>query len=67
MMMTSCSPCTKYKSSIDCISQILKNEGSRSLMKGVGISILRGVAGGGVLVGFDMFKASYLSWRTTND
>merc|ERR1712058_134301 len=47
----------KYKGSIDCFTQVLKNEGPMSLMKGAGANILRGIAGAGVLAGFDKFKA----------
>merc|ERR1719340_177868 len=53
----------KYKGSIDCGIQILKNEGFMSMMKGAGANILRGVAGAGVLAGFDKFQAMYISWR----
>jgi len=62
MMMTSGSG-VKYKGSIDCGMQILKTEGFMSMMKGAGANILRGVAGAGVLAGFDKFKAVYLAWR----
>jgi len=62
MMMTSGSG-VKYKGSIDCAVQVIKNEGFMSLMKGAGANILRGVAGAGVLAGFDKFKAVYLEWR----
>merc|ERR1711988_1466944 len=62
MMMTSGSA-VKYKGSIDCGIQILKNEGFMSMMKGAGANILRGVAGAGVLAGFDKFQAMYISWR----
>jgi len=62
MMMTS-GAAVKYKSSIDCFLQVTKNEGFMSLMKGAGANILRGVAGAGVLAGFDKFKAVYLAWR----
>lgn len=55
MMMTS-GQAVKYKGSIDCTLQILKNEGAMSMMKGAGANILRGVAGAGVLAGFDAFK-----------
>ena len=65
MMMTSGSA-VKYKGSIDCGMQILKNEGLMSLMKGAGINIIRGVAGAGVLVGFDKFRDIYISWRLAN-
>jgi len=63
MMMTS-GAAVKYKSSIDCGMQILKNEGFMSMMKGAGANILRGVAGAGVLAGFDKFQAMYIAWRT---
>lgn len=62
MMMTS-GQAVKYKGSIDCAMVIVKNEGFMSLMKGAGANILRGVAGAGVLSGFDKFKEVYISWR----
>jgi len=62
MMMTSGSA-VKYKGSVDCAVQVIKGEGFMSLMKGAGANILRGVAGAGVLAGFDKFKAVYLEWR----
>merc|ERR1711988_1704019 len=46
-----------YKGSIDCAMQIMKNEGFMSMMKGAGANVLRGVAGAGVLAGFDKFQA----------
>merc|ERR1719512_93086 len=55
MMMTS-GAAVKYKGSVDCGIQVIKNEGFMSLMKGAGANILRGVAGAGVLAGFDKFK-----------
>jgi len=65
MMMTS-GEAVKYKGSIDCTIQILKKEGPMSLMKGAGANILRGVAGAGVLSGFDKFKELYKSYRLGN-
>ncbi|KRX72555.1 ADP,ATP carrier protein 3, mitochondrial [Trichinella pseudospiralis] len=62
MMMTS-GQAVKYKSSIQCAAQILKNEGAMSFMKGAGANILRGVAGAGVLAGFDKFKELYADFR----
>jgi len=62
MMMTS-GTAVKYKGSVDCAVQIMKNEGFMSMMKGAGANILRGVAGAGVLAGFDSFKKLYISWR----
>ncbi|KAL3599697.1 hypothetical protein D5086_007615 [Populus alba] len=55
MMMTS-GEAVKYKSSLDAFSQILKNEGAKSLFKGAGANILRAVAGAGVLAGYDKLQ-----------
>ena len=65
MMMTS-GQAVKYKNALDCGMQILKNEGFMSMMKGAGANILRGVAGAGVLAGFDKFKEVYITWRTSS-
>jgi len=62
MMMTS-GEAVKYKGSLDCAYQVIKNEGFMSLMKGAGANILRGVAGAGVLAGFDKFKEYYIKVR----
>jgi len=64
MMMTS-GQAVKYKGSVDCFVQIMKNEGFMSMMKGAGANVLRGVAGAGVLAGFDKFKELYIKWRLT--
>jgi len=64
MMMTSGGG-VKYKGSLDCGMQILKNEGFMSMMKGAGANVLRGVAGAGVLAGFDKFQSMYIAWRTS--
>ncbi|XP_042495551.1 ADP,ATP carrier protein 1, mitochondrial [Macadamia integrifolia] len=55
MMMTS-GEAVKYSSSMDAFSQILKNEGAKSLFKGAGANILRAVAGAGVLAGYDKLQ-----------
>lgn len=61
MMMTSGgSKEMMYKGSIDCAVQILKGEGFMSFMKGSGANILRGIAGAGVLAGFDELKKFYV-------
>merc|ERR1712002_122648 len=62
MMMTS-GGAVKYNGSIDCATQILKNEGFMSMMKGAGANVLRGVAGAGVLSGFDSVKKMYIDFR----
>ena len=64
MMMTS-GQATKYKGSLDCAVQIFKNEGSMSFMKGAGANILRGVAGAGVLAGFDKLQELYIAFCVT--
>lgn len=64
MMMTS-GQAVKYAGSIDCAVKVIKGEGFMSLMKGAGANILRGVAGAGVLSGFDKFKEVYMKWRFT--
>lgn len=62
MMMTS-GEAVKYSGSIDCFQTVLRTEGAMSLMKGAGANILRGVAGAGVLAGFDAFKKQYKKMR----
>ncbi|KAJ5246123.1 hypothetical protein N7468_001106 [Penicillium chermesinum] len=52
MMMTS-GEAVKYKSSFDAARQIIAKEGVKSLFKGAGANILRGVAGAGVLSIYD--------------
>jgi len=66
MMMTS-GQAVKYRGSLDCTVQIIKNEGAMSLMKGAGANVLRGMAGAGVLAGFDKFKELYISFRFGGD
>merc|ERR1712130_925637 len=55
MMMTS-GEAVKYKSSMDAARQIVANEGVKSLFKGAGANILRGVAGAGVLSIYDQVQ-----------
>ena len=58
MMMTS-GEAVKYKGSIDCALQIFKHEGFKSFMNGAGANILRGIAGAGVISGFDKIVEIY--------
>jgi solute carrier family 25 (adenine nucleotide translocator) protein 4/5/6/31 len=61
MMMTSGGAKTmQYKGSWDCTQYIMKNEGMGSFFKGAGANILRGVAGAGVLAGFDTIVYWYV-------
>jgi len=62
MMMTSGTG-VHYKNWMDAGGQILKNEGMTSFFKGNGANILRGIAGAGVLSGFDFVKKHYITWR----
>eukprot|EP00975_Prorocentrum_lima_P066940 12912085-Prorocentrum_lima.AAC.1 len=50
----------KYNGALDCAQQIMKAEGVGSFFKGAGANILRGVAGAGVLAGFDEVKKFYI-------
>ena len=55
MMMTS-GEAVKYKNSLDAARQIVAKEGVKSLFKGAGANILRGVAGAGVLSIYDQLQ-----------
>ncbi|KAH8768943.1 ADP-ATP translocase [Diaporthe sp. PMI_573] len=55
MMMTS-GEAVKYASSLDAFRQIVAKEGVKSLFKGAGANILRGVAGAGVLSIYDQLQ-----------
>ncbi|CBF74779.1 mitochondrial carrier domain-containing protein [Aspergillus tetrazonus] len=55
MMMTS-GEAVKYSSSFDAFRQIIAREGVKSLFKGAGANILRGVAGAGVLSIYDQVQ-----------
>jgi len=63
MMMTS-GEGAKYRSSIHAFTEILTKEGVPALFKGAGANILRGIAGAGVLSGFDLFQEYYIYFRT---
>ncbi|QPC79358.1 hypothetical protein HYE68_010110 [Fusarium pseudograminearum] len=55
MMMTS-GEAVKYKNTMDAARQIVAKEGVKSLFKGAGANILRGVAGAGVLSIYDQLQ-----------
>jgi len=65
MMMTS-GEAVKYKSSFDAFSQIVQKEGVRSLFKGAGANILRGIAGAGVLSMYDQLQLLLLGKKLTS-
>ena len=58
MMMTS-GEAVKFNGSLDCAMFILKNEGVKSYFNGAAANILRGIAGAGVLSGFDVIVRYY--------
>ena len=66
MMMTS-GEGVKYKNSLHAAQVILQSEGVSSFFRGAGANVLRGVAGAGVLSGFDLFKDAYIAWRVGNE
>jgi solute carrier family 25 (adenine nucleotide translocator) protein 4/5/6/31 len=53
----------KYSSSWACLQEVVAREGSKALYKGAGVNIVRGVAGAGVLSGFDKLKQFYIAKR----
>jgi len=59
MMMTAGQE-VKYNSSLACFKEVLAKEGSRAFFKGAAVNVVRGVAGAGVLSGFDKLKKIYL-------
>jgi len=62
MMMTS-GEAVKYTNSVQCLREVVQTEGSRALYRGAGVNIVRGVAGAGVLTGFDRLKKFYIQRR----
>jgi len=66
MMMTS-GEAVKYKGAWDCAVQIIQKEGMGAMFKGAGANILRGMAGAGVLAGFDKFQDLYVEWKVGPD
>ncbi|CAH2351136.1 ADP,ATP carrier protein 3 [[Candida] railenensis] len=55
MMMTS-GQAVKYKGAFDCFQKVVAAEGIKSLFKGCGANILRGVAGAGVISMYDQLQ-----------
>ncbi|CCH62292.1 hypothetical protein TBLA_0G03560 [Henningerozyma blattae CBS 6284] len=55
MMMTS-GQAIKYNGAMDCFQKIVAAEGVRSLFKGCGANILRGIAGAGVISLYDQLQ-----------
>lgn len=59
MMMTS-GQAVKYNGAIDCMRKVVAAEGVKSLFKGCGANILRGVAGAGVISMYDQLQVMML-------
>lgn len=66
MMMTS-GQAVKYNGSMDCARSIMASEGLGSFFKGAGANVLRGMAGAGVLAGFDLVKKIYVKYQYGED
>lgn len=65
MMMTAGTG-VKYNGSMDCARQVVANEGVKSLFKGAGANVMRGMGGAAVLAGFDKIVAFYKAFKTGN-
>jgi solute carrier family 25 (adenine nucleotide translocator) protein 4/5/6/31 len=62
MMLTSGQP-VKYRNTIHALREILKSEGFYALYRGVTANMLLGVAGAGVLAGYDqLHQIAYKHW-----
>ena len=66
MMMTSGEK-VKYSGSWDCFRQIIRTEGAGALYRGCGVNVVRGVAGAGVLSGFERLKKSMWAGGSISD
>lgn len=55
MMLTSGQP-TKYRNALHAFHEIVHLEGFRALYRGVSANMLLGMAGAGVLAGFDQLQ-----------
>merc|ERR1719427_645684 len=60
MMMTAGEE-VKYSSSLACLKEVIAREGMSALYRGAGVNIVRGVAGAGVLAGFDKLKEFHIA------
>lgn len=50
----------KYKNTAHAFIEIVKHDGPMSLFKGAGANIIRGIAGAGVLAGYDELQVIFL-------
>ena len=60
MLMRSCE-FVKYRGSLDCARQILRQEGPKGFMRGAGVNIASGFAAGALIVVFDKIKLFYFA------
>ncbi|KAK0525226.1 ADP/ATP carrier protein [Tilletia horrida] len=56
MMMTAAGGGPKYAGTLSALRQIVAQEGTSALFKGAGANIVRGMAGAGVLAGYDALQ-----------
>jgi solute carrier family 25 (adenine nucleotide translocator) protein 4/5/6/31 len=59
MMMTS-GEGMKYKSTMDAFRQIIAQEGVKALFRGTFAKVLLGIAGAGVLAGYDQLQLIFM-------
>jgi len=59
-MMLTAGQKVKYSSSWACFLEVIAREGSMALYRGAGVNVVRGIAGAGVLTGFDKMKQVYI-------
>lgn len=65
LMLTSGQP-VKYRNAMHAFREIIRVEGFSALFRGVGANMLLGVAGAGVLAGYDqMYRITYKHGRTS--
>jgi len=60
-MMLTAGEKVKYTSSWSCLKEVVAREGLSALYRGAGVNIVRGIAGAGVLTGFDKMKEIYVT------
>jgi solute carrier family 25 (adenine nucleotide translocator) protein 4/5/6/31 len=66
MMMTS-GEAVQYKGVLDCMVQIVRNEGVRALYKGVDLIIIKSIAGAILLAGFDKLVQRYVAYKNNTN
>jgi len=59
-MMLTAGQEVKYSSSLACLKEVVQKEGAAALYRGAGVNMVRGIAGAGILSGFDKMKDIYI-------